>query len=71
MRKVINIETLEIFPSVIKCAKAYGVTDAAVISAIILAHRCKHQRFEYFDEWLWWTNKEKGRYTRKNNIYFI
>ena len=71
MRKIINIETLEVYPSVVKCANVYGVTDAAIISAIILGNRCKGQRFEYFDEYQYWTNKEKEKHTRRNNIFFI
>lgn len=69
-KPVIDIESLEIYSSVKKCAEACNVTKPAVCHSILLGYRTKGRRFEYFETWMTWTNKEKERHTRRNNIFF-
>lgn len=70
-RKIIDIQTLEVFESLKTCADSLGVSKAAVFNAILYGGKCKGRKFEYLDEWLVWTTKEKERHTAKNNIYFL
>jgi hypothetical protein len=70
MRKVIDIETLEVFKSMRACANKLNVRPASIFGNILFKHKTKGRRFEYFDEWLHWTSQEKEKNTRKNNIYF-
>lgn len=69
-KPVIDIETLQIWPSMSSCADHLQTSPASVFGAIIGRTRCKKRLLEYFDNWLVWPNKEKEKYTRKNNIYF-
>lgn len=68
--KVIDIETLEVFESMRACARKLNVRTSSIFGNILLKHKTKGRRFEYFDDWQYWTSKEKEKNTRKNNIYF-
>lgn len=70
-RKIINLETLEVFNSLTDAAKALGVTVAGVYNGILLRKKCKGQHFEFLDEWFYYTSQEKEKWTGKNNIYFL
>jgi hypothetical protein len=70
-RPVINIETLEVFPSIRACARKHAVSESAVFQAILLGTKSGGQRFEYLEDWSYWTGREKEKHTRKNNIFFI
>lgn len=69
-KKVINIETLEIFRSIGQAASHYKVTHNGIVNAIIYGTKVKGNRVEFFEDWIFWTNKDKEKYTRKYNIYF-
>ena len=70
-RKVIDIETLEVFDSATACAEALGVSIAAVSASILYSRKCKKRRLEYLDDWAGWTADMKEKHTKKNNIYFL
>ena len=70
-KKVIDIETLEVFESATKCAEALGITVAWVSASIFYGYRCKKRRLEYLDDWAAWSVDMKERHTKKNNIYFL
>ena len=80
-KKVIDVETLEVFSSVKECACALGVSPASVVQSIIMKTRVgggrRHYTFagrllEYYDYWSEaWTAKEKEKHSRKNGFYFF
>lgn len=70
MRKVIDIENLEVFESLTECARNLNVRPVSIFGNILLKYKTKGRRFEYLDEWLHWTSKEKEKNTRKNRYYF-
>lgn len=70
-RKIINIETLEVFNSLTDVAKKYNCFPSAVFNNIVFNYKTKGNRFEYFDEWTFWTSKEKEKFTKRNNIFFM
>lgn len=70
-KAVIDIETLEVFPSMVKAAEKYGLSVPALCSAITLGTKFAGRRFEYLQDWQYWTDREKEKFTRKNNIYFL
>jgi hypothetical protein len=71
MRKIIDIETLEVFGSLSELAEDLGCSTANICLSILRSCRCMGRRLEYLDEWIWWTDKEKEQWTRKNGIYFL
>lgn len=71
MMRVINIETLEIFDSVAEVARKHNICYNAVYNSILFGYKTKGTRYEYFDDWKFWTDKQKEKHTRKNNIFFI
>ena len=71
MKKVINIETLEVFESLTSAAIKHNVRASVLFNNILFKYKTKGNRFEYFDNWKYWSNKEKEKFTRKNNIFFI
>ena len=70
-KAVIDIETLEVFPSMAKAAEKYGLSVPALCSAITRGTKFAGRRFEYLQDWQYWTDREKEKFTRKNNIYFL
>ena len=71
-RKIIDMETLEIYNSMSDAAKKLNCTPSLVFLTIIRGNRAKGRKLEYLDFWIeCMTAKEKERYTRKNNIYFL
>lgn len=70
-RPVIDIETLEIWESLSHCARTLKVKPQTIFQAIELNIKAKGRRLEYFDWWIYWDNRDKEKYTRKNNIYFV
>lgn len=80
-KKVIDVETLEVFQSVKECAVALCVTPAAIVQAILMKTRVgggrRHYTFagrllEYFDFWVEaYPAKEKEKYARRNGFYFF
>ena len=80
-RAIIDVETLEVWPSLYDCAKALGVKPPAVFQAIIRNGRCGgarckpyagQRKVEYFDYW-WaaYTPAEKESYSKKNGIFWL
>ena len=79
-RAIIDVETLEVWPSVADCAKALGISRVAVHQAIIRNGRCGGQKkpysgqrkVEYFDYWLEaYTPAEKESYSKKNGFFWL
>lgn len=70
-RPVIDLETLEVWESLSQCARSLNVSNNTIFQAIEISCKAKGRRLEYFDWWLGWDNRDKEKYTRKNNIYFI
>lgn len=70
-KKVINLETLEIYNSQKEAAIKLGTHPTNIWRAILMGHKAKGNRIEDFEMFTYMTNKEKEKYTRKNNIYFI
>ena len=71
IRIIIDIETLEIYPTMKKCAEKLGVSSACVCNRILEKGTVKGHKLEYFNDWQHWTDAEKEKHTRKNNIYFL
>lgn len=77
-RPVIDIETLEVWPSVTACAREIGVSRARICKAILFKERTGNgyapggHLLEYLDYWIEsYTPAEKERHTRQNNIFFL
>ena len=78
-RPVIDIETLEVWPSARACAREIGVTQQRIYNAILLGGRVgmgkktrKGRRLEYLDYWLKaYTPAEKEKHARQNGFYFL
>ena len=82
-RKIIDVETLEVWDSVKSCAEALGVSLPAIVQAIVRGANCtghrgwagrkfKGHRLEYLDYWNEaYTPREKEKFTRKNNIFWL
>lgn len=79
-RPVIDIETLEVWPSVKACARAIGVSYPRIHQAIMFNGRVGNGKrnapgghlIEYLDYWIEaYTPAEKERHTRQNNIFFL
>ena len=70
-KAVIDIETLEVFPSMAKASEKYRLSVPALYSAITRGTKFAGRRFEYLQDWQYWTDREKEKFTRKNNIYFL
>ena len=69
-KAVIDIENLEVFPSLEECAEALKVTPAAISRNIYMGYKSKGRKLEHLEEWKLWENKTKEKHTRKNNIFF-
>ena len=71
-RRIIDIETLDVWPSLAACAQSLNVTPPRICAAIALKERTAGRRLEYLDYWLEaYTPKEKEYHTRQNNIFFF
>lgn len=71
-RKMIDCETLEVFDSISDVAKRLNTTPANILQCIWRNGRPRGRKIEYLDFWEeCMTAKEKEKYTRKNNIYFM
>lgn len=79
-RPVIDVENLEVWPSVRACARAVGVKHPRIYEAILLGGRAgsgikrtrKGRRLEYLDYWLKaYTPAEKEKHARQNGFYFL
>ena len=70
-KPVINIETLEVYESATDFAKKHNITVVSVVRSITLGRKTANCRLEYFDIWKHWTNREKEKHSKKNNIWFI
>ena len=69
-RPIIDVETLEVYRSGKEVAKLLGVSRPCIRQSIVLSCKVKGRRLEYLEEWTYWTDKEKEKHTRKNNIFF-
>ena len=67
---IIDIERLEVWPTLSAFAKEYHCSVPYVTESIALARRAKGRLLEYFDEWIVWDNACKEQYTRDRGIYF-
>lgn len=79
-RPVIDVETLEVWPSVKACAREIGVKHPRIYEAILLGGRAgrgikktrKGRRLEYLDYWFTaYTPAEKEKHARQNGFYFL
>ena len=79
-RPVIDVETLEVWPSIRACARSIGVRPPRICEAILLGGRAgrgieknkKGYLLEYLDYWLTsYTPAEKERHARQNGFYFL
>lgn len=68
---VINAETLELYRSQREVAKIEGVSVPAVLNAINSERPIKGTMYAMLEDWQWWSDREKEKFTRKNNIYFL
>lgn len=68
---VIDVETLEVWKTKKDCARALGVSPAMVSKYASTGRQIKGRTIEEFTLWMWWSDAEKERWTRKNNIYFL
>lgn len=69
--KLIDVETLQVWCSDRDCARDLGVSQACVCTMKSTGYRIKGHIIEEIDDWMWWSDAEKEKYTRKNNIYFL
>ena len=70
-KRIIDIETLETYRTLGECGEKIGCSKEHIYQAILNMRKAKGHRFEYLEEWINWTDKEKDKHTRKNNIYFL
>lgn len=70
-KRIIDIETLETYRTLRECGEKIGCSGVCVYKSILIGIKCKGHRFEYLEDWINWTDKEKEKHTRKNNIYFM
>lgn len=68
---VINAETLELYGSQREVARIEGVSVPMVCNAINSERPIKGTMYAMLEDWQWWSDKEKEKFTRKNNIYFL
>ena len=70
-KRIIDIETLESYRTLRECGEKIGCSGVCVCESILRGCKCKGHRFEYLEDWQYWTDQEKEKWTRKNNIYFM
>ena len=78
-KRVIDVETLDVFPSLSECARSLGVSAPWVHQSILMRYRVggghkegSGRLLEYFDYWSEaYSAKEKERYSRKNGVFFL
>jgi len=81
-KRIIDIETLDVFPSLAECARSLGVSAPWVHRSILMHYRVgggnsftkdnNSRLLEYFDYWLEaYSAKEKERYSRKHGVFFL
>lgn len=70
-KRIIDIETLETYRTFRECGEKIGCSGEHIYQAILNRRKARGHRFEYLEEWTNWTDKEKEKCTRKNNIYFL
>lgn len=68
---VINAETLELYRSQSEVAKIEGVSAPTVWNAIASERPIKGTMYAMLEDWQRWSDSEKEKFTRKNNIYFL
>ena len=71
MRKIINLETLELYDSVSSLSSKLKVSPQRVYMAVMMGQRIKRQLFEYYDFWKELPDLEKESHTFRNNIFFL
>lgn len=69
--KLINCITLEVYDSYIDLAERLGYTVQAVYQRISMNRPIDHVMYVSYDDWLYWSDKEKERYSHLSNIYFL
>lgn len=69
VKKIIDMETLEIYPSMAQCAKELGVRTN-ISTAILRGYKVKGRKLEYFDYWVGLDSRDKEKFSRKNGFYF-
>lgn len=68
---IINAETLELYASQREVANIEGVSVPMVSRYIASERPIKGTMYAMLEDWQWWSDKEKEKFTRKNNIYFL
>lgn len=68
---VINAETLELYRSQSEVARIEGVSVPMVCVSIKSERPIKGTMYAMLEDWQWWSDSEKEKFTRKNNIYFL
>lgn len=70
-KRIIDIETLETYRTLRECGEKIDCSAECVYMSILNRRKARGHRLEYLEEWINWTDKEKEKHTRKNNIYFM
>ena len=70
-RKIIDLETLEVYESVHDCARKLGCSAPNVVHNILPRRKVMGKLLDYYDDWLNMTDREKEEYCYKNNIFFL
>lgn len=73
--KIIDLTNFKIYPSMASLAEELNVTSGAIHHLLVRNNNPKkdnffRKRYEYFDLWLAFTEKEKMKYVKGENIYF-
>lgn len=70
-RKIIDMETLEVYQSVHDASRKLKCNASNITRNINVGWKIMGKKLEYFDEWILLDDKEKQKYSVKNNIYFM
>lgn len=70
-KPIIDVETLEVYGSGKEVARVLGVSRPNICQNILLSCRTKGRKLEYLEDWSRWNDKQKEKWTRKNNIFFL
>lgn len=79
-RPIVDVETLDVWPSLTQCAMDLGISAPAVYNAILRNGRCSgghgkctgKRKLEYLDYYLEaYSSEEKERYSKKTGVFWI
>ena len=70
-RKVINCETLEVYESISDLSRKLNISPQRLYQAIYRNSKMNNVYYDFFDDWIYRTDKDKEEYCYKNNIFFL